>query len=320
MKSIARFIRARTISVATVTVCAVAAAIAVSAVIRSVVRLTAGVVSATHGPRVARTCRSGRGVRGLALSLGLLAIFLAATSGTPRASAAQPTVWNVVALGDSDTTGSGDSTHLGWVGRYAHLLRQELGLKVVLTNLARDGKTSSELLSDLRSDATTRNAVTKAQVVLIGVGGADLNAGDDRLQAGACKLDACYAPVLRAFGRNLAATAALIRTLRSSHEAVLRAITLPNVVPGAKDVVPAFITQGIGVYQTVTLKGYICAAMAAHDGRCVDAFRAFNGANGTRDAYARGWLTKDPCCYPSGKGQQVMAQLVFDSGLAPLRK
>jgi hypothetical protein len=44
-----------------------------------------------------------------------------------------------------------------------------------------------------------------------------------------------------------------------------------------------------------------------------------NGASGTGNAYARGWLTKDPCCYPSGKGQQVMAQLVFDTGLAPLR-
>jgi hypothetical protein len=59
--------------------------------------------------------------------------------------------------------------------------------------------------------------------------------------------------------------------------------------------------------------------MTTHGGRCVDAFRAFNGTDGTRNAYARGWLTKNPCCYPSAMGQQIMAQLVFDSGLAPLR-
>jgi lysophospholipase L1-like esterase len=258
-------------------------------------------------------------MRGIVLSIGLLAVLLAAMSAVPHASAGPPTIWNVVALGDSDTTGNGDSTGLGWVGRYARLLRQELGLKVVVTNLAREGKTSSELLTEMRSDATTRTAVKKAQVVLIGIGGADLNTGDGRLQAGACKAEACYAADLRAFGRNLAATADLVRKLRSSHEAVLRAITLPNVIPGAKDVVPSFITREIGVYEGMTLKRYICAAMTTHGGRCIDAFRAFNGASGAQNAYARGWLTKDPCCYPSGKGQQVMARLLFDSGLAPLR-
>ena len=79
------------------------------------------------------------------------------------------------------------------------------------------------------------------------------------------------------------------------------------------------VCAAIGAFQGTTLKQAICSAMAASHGRCVDAFRAFNGASGTENAYARGWLTKNPCCYPSGKGQQVMAQLVFDTGLAPLR-
>jgi lysophospholipase L1-like esterase len=239
--------------------------------------------------------------------------------GRYTATATQPAVWNVVALGDSDTTGEGDATGLGWVGRYARLLRQKLGLKVVVTNLANGGKTSADLLSELRSDAATRAAVKKAQIVLVGIGGADLGAGDGRLEAGTCKGTACYAADLRAFGRNLDATAAVVRKLRSPKQAVLRAITLPNVIPGAEDVVPAFITQAIGVYQNQTLRRFICSAMAKHSGRCVDAFRAFNGPDGTQDAYAKGLLTKNPCCYPSGKGQQVMAGLVFTSGLAPLR-
>ena len=246
-------------------------------------------------------------------------LVFAAAAFAGSASAAQPDAWNVVALGDSDTTGHGDSTGLGWVGRYARLLRRELGLEVVVTNLAEEGKTSSDLLREMRSDATTRAAVKKAQVVLIGIGGADLGAGDERLHAGACEGEACYAADLRAFGHTLAATAALVRKLRGSRQAVLRAITLPNVVPGGRDVVPPFITDALGVYQNVLLKRGICSAMKSHGGRCVDAFRKFNGAGGTQNAYAKGWLTKDPCCYPSGKGQQVMAQLVFDSGLAPLR-
>lgn len=155
--------------------------------------------------------------------------------------------------------------------------------------------------------------------MLIGIGGADLNAGDDRLASKLCSGTACYAADLRAFARNLDASAAAVRTLRGPRLAVLRAITLPNVVPGGKDVVPPFITQAIGVFQNTTLRHFICDAMTRHGGRCVDAFRAFNGASGTENAYAKGWLTKNPCCYPSGKGQQVMAELVLRSGLAPLR-
>ncbi len=258
-------------------------------------------------------------MRGFVMTVVLLAVFSVPASSASRAATTQPTVWNIVALGDSDTTGEGDPTGLGWVGRYARLLRQKRGLKVVVTNLAQNGKTSRVLLSEVRSDPTTRAAVKKAHIVLVGIGGADLGAGDARLEAGACKADACYAADLRAFGRNLDATAALVRKLRSPNDAVLRAVTLPNVVPGAKDVVPAFITQAIGVYQSKTLKEHICSAMVKHRGRCADAFRAFNGPTGTQNAYAKGWLTKAPCCYPSGKGQQVMAELVFQTGLAPLR-
>ena len=83
--------------------------------------------------------------------------------------------------------------------------------------------------------------------------------------------------------------------------------------------VPRFITREIGVYQSRTLKQHICSAMTKHRGRCVDVLLAFNGPTGTQNAYAKGWLTKAPCCYPSGKGQQVMAELVFKTGLRPNR-
>jgi lysophospholipase L1-like esterase len=255
-------------------------------------------------------------MRRFALSVVLLVVFLPPSAAVSEA--AQPAQWHVVALGDSDTTGAGDTSGLGWVGRYARLLRERLGLKIVVTNLAVEGKTSGELLSETQSDSTTRAALKKAQVVLIGIGGADLNAGDDRLQAGGCKSTACYAADLRTFGHNLDATAAAVRKLRGPQQAVLREITLPNVVPGARDVIPPFITQKIGVYQNATLKRYICQAMTKHGGRCVDAFRAFNGRDGTQNAYAKRLLTKNPCCYPSGTGQQLMAELIFRSGLAPL--
>lgn len=257
-------------------------------------------------------------MRAALVILVALATLVTAASTTSAASSAQPDVWTVVALGDSDTTGEGDASGLGWVGRYARLLRQKRDLKVDVTNLAVNGQTSDVLLRDVRSDATTRAALKEAHIVLVGSGGADLGAGDARLEAGKCKGSACYEALLARFARNLDRAAAAIRKLRSGREAVLRAITLPNAVPGARDVVPSFITEEIGIYQTKTLKRAICSAMTKHEGRCVDALLAFNGPSASRNAYAKGLLTKNPCCYPSGKGQQLMAALVFRSGLKPL--
>jgi hypothetical protein len=59
--------------------------------------------------------------------------------------------------------------------------------------------------------------------------------------------------------------------------------------------------------------------MRVNDGRCVDVVRAFNGNDANADAYASGLLTKDPCCYPSSKGQELIADLLAKSGLGGLR-
>jgi hypothetical protein len=79
------------------------------------------------------------------------------------------------------------------------------------------------------------------------------------------------------------------------------------------------IATRIGVYQARAENRAICRAMARHDGRCVDALRAFNGRDGTADAYKKGLMNHDECCYASAKGQQLMAELLFRTGLAPIR-
>ncbi len=264
----------------------------------------------------------------LVAAVATVAVLLTAAvaRSSPRLSAAQITAGSmplqIVALGDSDTTASGDPTRLGWVGRYARLLRQSLGLRVVVSNLAQNGRTSSQLLAEVRSDTTTRAAVKQADIVLLGIGGADLNAGDARWGARKCKDEACYARDLRAFGRNFETTVTAIRHLRSSQRVVLRAITLPNALPGAEDVIPPFlkpVAARIGVYQAEALRRAICGSVARHGGRCIDVLHAFNGPDGTENAYAKGLMNHAECCYPSAKGQQLMAELLFKTGLKPLR-
>jgi hypothetical protein len=57
---------------------------------------------------------------------------------------------------------------------------------VHVTNLASDGKTSDVLLTQVRSDPATRQALRDARAVLLGIGGADLNrATKTRWRAGA---------------------------------------------------------------------------------------------------------------------------------------
>ncbi|MEP6893089.1 MAG: GDSL-type esterase/lipase family protein [Gaiellaceae bacterium] len=260
--------------------------------------------------------------RSVLIAVLVLAVGSVLSSGATQASTSAPAVWKIVALGDSDTTGNGDPTRLGWVGRYARLLRQKLGLRVTVQNLAQDGTTSSQLLANVRSDPATRAALKEAQIVLLGIGGADLNGGDARLQTGNCKVEACYAPVLQAFRRNFDSTVALIRRLEGSRKIVLRAITPAISVIGAEDMLPPFLkpfATRISVYEGKGFAKTICPSMARHGGQCIDVLHPFNGPLGTDNAYKKGLMNLKDCCYPSAKGQQLMAELLFKTGLAPLR-
>jgi hypothetical protein len=91
---------------------------------------------------------------------------------------------------------------------------------------------------------------------------------------------------------------------------------------GAEDVIPPFlkpIATRIGVYQAETTNRAICQTMRKYGGRCIDVLHAFNGPDGTRNAYKTGLLNHEDCCYASGEGQQLMAEMLFKTGLAPVR-
>jgi lysophospholipase L1-like esterase len=238
----------------------------------------------------------------------------ARASSSARSASPASAVLRIVALGDSDTTGAGDPTGAGWVGRYGDLVQRKLGVEVQVTNLAAEGKTSDQLLDEVRSGDATQQQLAEADVVLIGIGGADLNEGDADLEAGSCTGRSCYTPVLHGFGRNFQDIVAAVRAT-APPAALLRAITLANVAPGAADVIPSFLTPELGRYQAATERDAICDAMQNYEGQCIDVLTAFNGPSGMEDAYASGLMNKEECCYPSGKGQQLIAELLVKSGL-----
>lgn len=233
------------------------------------------------------------------------------TNGSPRASA-----WHVVALGDSGASGRGDPTRQAWSGRYARLLTLGLHHKVLLTNLASEGLTSSQLLRNLRTDPNVRGVVANADILLFGsTAGSHLNAADGMLAAGACKGTACYASQLRLWAKDFEQIVAASVKLRDSKKTVLLGVTDPNVVPGAQGVVPPFATVALGLFQARTIKRTVCATVSRDGGKCVDVLAAFNGPSGTEDAYKKGLMNKIECCYASGKGQQLIAELLYRAGL-----
>lgn len=243
------------------------------------------------------------------------------SSGSARQTAAEPTTpssdqstVDIVAIGDSDATGIGDSTGQGWVGRYGALVKQNLNTRVSVDNLAVEGQTSEQLRANTASDDSLRQILGTADVVLIGIGGADLNVGDAALGAGQCNGRHCYAPVLRTFAANIDAIATEVRHI--SPTAVLRAMSLPNGFPGAGSASPPFATAALSLYQATAERAAVCQAMRSNNGLCIDVIRAFNGPKANADAYARGLMTKNPCCYPSAQGQQLIARLLLATGLA----
>ena len=59
------------------------------------------------------------------------------------------------------------------------------------------------------------------------------------------------------------------------------------------------------------------AQRCAHTAASASTSSAFNGPDGTQDAYAAGLLNHAECCYPNAKGQQLMAELLLETGAEP---
>lgn len=81
---------------------------------------------------------------------------------------------DIVALGDSLTTGMGDNAGLGYVGRVKEKLAEAGDMPVrLLNNLAVNGYRTDQLLSDLNK-ASVADALRNADVILFTIGGNDL--------------------------------------------------------------------------------------------------------------------------------------------------
>ncbi|MEV2785785.1 GDSL-type esterase/lipase family protein [Paenibacillus larvae] len=87
----------------------------------------------------------------------------------------------IVALGDSLTAGTGDSSGEGYVLRLKDKLQNEVNKPVhVLNNLAVPGYVTDQFLQDI-DKKSTRDALAAADLIVFTIGGNDLFAGGDGL-------------------------------------------------------------------------------------------------------------------------------------------
>ncbi len=82
---------------------------------------------------------------------------------------------NYIALGDSLAYGSKVAKGFGYVDLFYNGLKEQAkDIQPTLLNLGKPGKNSSELLAELKTDKTTIDAVLKADVITISIGGNNL--------------------------------------------------------------------------------------------------------------------------------------------------
>ncbi len=227
--------------------------------------------------------------------------------------------WSYVALGDSIPARG--PTRFSYVDVLAEHVREDLRVEVSVTNLARNGWTSDDVLRRLRRDRWFRDALAGADLVTVTVGGNDLLRA---LRAGVAALSRGGEPLgtlltlLPRFEANWRAVLDEIVSLRAPSEAALRATNYYDPLPGnAAFRIDGELAQRAHAFARAQNER-MCEEAAARGFACADVYRAFNGPTGSESPAQRGFLWLDGF-HPSEEGQRLIAATVRDLGYEPAR-
>jgi lysophospholipase L1-like esterase len=249
------------------------------------------------------------------------------------------TPFTLVALGDSIPYNSSDDCPgcTGFVDSYASALETALGVSVKVVNQSRhDGARTSDILRQVRSDESLREQLGTADIAVISVAfndqppfadshrgcppATDGSASDaDYVQAAAVTSHACIDSVVPLIRDGVAQVFAGIREV--APQAAIGVLTAYDTWRGW-DYLDQFdeptrsAVLDAETYWFKTWNAALCDEAAVIDAVCVDAYRAFNGADGTEPAgdYLSGDYT-----HPSQKGNDVIRDLLIEAAL-PARR
>ena len=242
-------------------------------------------------------------------------------SVAPTEAAASPDASSVaaltyVALGDSWPEGNHCGGCRTFAGRYADGLEAALGEAVEFIDLNGERTTqSTALLASLRQDREIRDAVARADVVMIATGPNEMEGTGAAVADGTCGGDDGF-DCIRALGdtwdANFDASVAEVLALRDGKPTAIRLVNAANPFLSVPQMVtemglPADFAMTGGALLFELLTTAVCDAARTHGGQCVDVRPILNGPE-----------LDQPTDEDSPESHQAIADALVATGLAEL--
>jgi lysophospholipase L1-like esterase len=264
----------------------------------------------------------------VACARGLVVIFAAAFLAIPAPASAQS--WLYTAMGDSLAVGAWALR--GYVPRYLAFVRNDNpGKTVSLRNLGHSGWNSGDLYEAVMNDENFRESIAASAVITFNIGGNDLRNAREEYKAGNCggtDDEECLRVTVADFTWRWSE---IIREIRSLRLEDVNSSTNTRTIIRTMDLYNPFVrqdkaadTNGDNVSDFVVFKKYvdyvnhyIAQTSQANGIRCAPVYAAFNGASGTEDPRAKGYLSFDGL-HPNDTGHNVMATQFRNVGYTPL--
>lgn len=252
----------------------------------------------------------------------LLALVLAAAVSLPRLGAADsndpatPTATaplSLLGFGDSVMAGAGCDCD-DFIAQVADGLQRWSGTKVETTNNGANGATTTDVLTELKSDGATGSEVSRADVIVLTIGANDLGPALAAWTRQGCTA-ACYQPQTADMARRLTAILSIIDARRKP-SAVVLVTDYWNVYEdgsvGDRDYGPGFLAWSDAVTRQANAE--ICQAARGAEATCVDTYRPFK-ADGSRSPTD---LLANDGDHPNEAGTALIAKTVLAAAEAHL--
>jgi lysophospholipase L1-like esterase len=241
-----------------------------------------------------------------ALATSIVFGFMPLAAGDNEAAALR--VIHYVSIGDSVT-----SVTPSFVATVAERAGVALHGKVVVTRIVEEGAVG-HLVTGIRSSPAMRDAIRRADLITITVGANEIGEAADEMAPNGCSSSdgsACVRKAERDFEKSYGTMLTQLTRLRPSSRTAYRLLTSYDT--------PGVFTAAKGRSFTAALKAenrFVRGQAARRQMKSVDVFRAFNGADGSRDPQANGLTVPDG--HPSARGSATIAKAVVAAGFAPL--
>jgi GDSL-like lipase/acylhydrolase family protein len=237
-----------------------------------------------------------------------------ATSAVASSTTAvgQP-VWTYVAFGDSWPYGAHCNGCVPFPQLYKAGLEATTQHTIEFVNRTENGGTSGSLLDSITTSEATRDAVAKADIIVVSTGANDLEAAFNSYSGGTCGgTDAleCFREVARGWHDNFAAILTEIQSLRDAQPTAIRIVTNSNEFlfdPGLISLFGADFGPNGGAAITSMHHDELCEVAAEYSAACVDLRPVLNGPNFDR-----------PADINTQESMQAVADALLASGLAEL--